>query len=271
MNKMIETPHIPERCYEYKLTSKRQLEYRILLGNPADEAPPGGYAVIYALDGDALFQTLAEAVKLQTRKPKGFDPILVVGIGYPSREPFDVERRCRDFTMHVDEASLPERPDGRPWPPHGEADHFLDFLEFELMPAIAKEWPIDPNRQLLVGHSLGGLFALHALFTRPQLFTHYVAGSPSVWWANNEVLKEMQKFKAGWQGEYQRQLLLTIGADELEDMLEGAEEVAAGMATLAEQGLHLEWIKFTGEDHVTVLPAMLSRLPRFVWSGKEPK
>ncbi|ELK42002.1 alpha/beta hydrolase [Brevibacillus agri] len=269
MNKMTERPHIAERCFEYEMTSSRQLDYRILIATPKDEPPQSGYAVVYALDGDALFQTLAEAVKLQTRKPKGFDPILVIGIGYPSREPFDMERRCRDFTMPASEGALPKRPDGSPWPPHGEADDFLDFLETELMPAIAKEWPIDPARQAIVGHSLGGLFTLHALFTRPHLFTHYAAGSPSVWWADNEVLKEMEQFKAGWQREEQRHLLLTIGADELEDMLEGAEEVARGLSPLKEQGLRLEWIKFAREDHVTVLPAMLSRLPRFLWSGKE--
>lgn len=71
------------RFLNYKsYTSQRQLEYRMMIASPKDEPPPNGYAVIYALDGDALFQTLAETVKLQTRKPKGFDPILVIGIGY---------------------------------------------------------------------------------------------------------------------------------------------------------------------------------------------
>lgn len=268
MSKITERPHIPQHCFEYQMTSSKNLDYRILIATPTEEPAPNGYAVIYALDGDALFQTLAEAVKLQTRKPKGYDPILVVGIGYPSKEPFDMERRCRDFTMQVDRAALPERPGGRPWPPTGEADQFLDFLELELMPTIAKELPIDPARQLIVGHSLGGLLTLHAMFTRPHLFTHYASGSPSVWWGNNEVLKELEQFKAHWQGEEQRHLLLTIGAEELEDMLKGAGEIAKGLSPLVDKGLHLEWIKFTGEDHVSVLPATLSRLPRFLWSNK---
>ena len=42
---------------------------------------------------------------------------------------------------------------------------------------------------ILVGHSLGGLFALYALAQRPALFTGYVVMEPSAWWNNKkEVL-----------------------------------------------------------------------------------
>lgn len=268
MNAKTKIPYIPDRCYEYPMTSNARLDYRILIAAPADEPPPSGYAVVYALDGDALFRTLAEAVRLQTRKPKGYDPILVVGIGYPSREPFDFERRCRDFTMPADEASLPVRPDGKPWPPHGEADRFLDFIENELMPAVAAEWPIDPARQAIAGHSLGGLLTLHALFARPRLFTHYVSGSPSVWWGNGEVLKELERFKQTWRGEHPLHLLLAIGANELEDMLEGAEKVAEGLRPLAQRNVYMKHVKFADEEHVSVLPAILGRIPRFLGSDQ---
>ncbi|MDQ0176587.1 alpha/beta hydrolase [Bacillus chungangensis] len=266
MSGMIRVPYTLERYFEYQMTSQRQLEYRMMVASPKDKPPPNGYAVIYALDGDALFQTLAETVKLQTRKPKGFDPILVIGIGYPSREPFDMERRCRDFTMQIHESTLPSRPDGSPWPPSGEADDFLKFIEQELMPVISKEFPINKNRQAIIGHSLGGLLTLHALFTRPYLFTHYVSGSPSIWWGNNEVLKEQERLAETWQGEYQRNLLLTIGANELPDMLDGVEQMAERMQPLSEKGIQTESVKFAGEDHVSVLPAILSRIPRFLWS-----
>ncbi|MET4562081.1 alpha/beta hydrolase [Lysinibacillus parviboronicapiens] len=264
MSNMTGLPYRQESYFELQMTSRRKLDYRILVAAPMDEPPPNGYAVIYALDGDALFQTLAEAVKLQTRKPKGFDPIVVIGIGYPSREPFDMDRRCRDFTMPVNEASLPSRSIGKPWPTSGHADDFLDFIEQELKPAIAKEWPINAGKQAIVGHSLGGLFTLHALFARPHLFTHYVAGSPSVWWGENEILKELDMFKETWKGEYPLNLLLTIGAEELPDMLDGAEQVFERMKGLAASDIHTNYVKFAEEEHVSVLPAMLSRLPRFL-------
>ncbi|WP_312019101.1 alpha/beta hydrolase-fold protein, partial [Lysinibacillus sp. D4B1_S16] len=64
-------------------------------------------------------------------------------------------------------------------------NQFLDFILHELMPTVEKEWPINKKKQAVVGHSLGGLFTLYALCARPHLFSHIVAGSPSVWWADN--------------------------------------------------------------------------------------
>ena len=37
------------------------------------------------------------------------------------------------------------------------------------------------NRKVLVGHSYGALFGFHVLFTRPEMFSGYVFGSPSLW------------------------------------------------------------------------------------------
>jgi len=264
MKTMTKKPYVSKDYFEYMMTSQQQLDYRILIAPPTDEPPADGYAVVYVLDGDALFPTLAEAVKLQTRKPKGFDAILVIGIGYPSKEPFDMERRCLDFTLPVGEKNLPSRPDGTPWPPNGKANDFLDFIEHELMPKVAKEWPTNKGKQAIVGHSLGGLFTLYTLCARPYLFTHIVAGSPSVWWADNAVLKEMERFSEIWNGNHTINLLLTIGAKELPDMLEGAEQAAERMKPLSDKNIHTDFVKFDEEDHVSVLPCMLSRLPRFL-------
>ncbi|MFF2018418.1 alpha/beta hydrolase [Paenibacillus sp. NPDC058177] len=266
MNKLTRNPYIADRCYEYEMSSIRGDHYRILIGTPVEEAPVNGYPVIYALDGDALFQTLAETVRLQTRKPKGLGPILVIGIGYPSKEPFDMDRRCLDFTIPAEESLLPARPEGRPWPPHGGADQFLDFIERELKPVIAGEWPIDPDRQLIVGHSLGGLLVLHALFAKPHLFTHYAAGSPSTWWAEDKIFEEQAQFTQTWQNSASIRLQLTTGARELPHMLDGSDRMGQSMRALSDRGITTDIIRFEDEDHVSVLPGMLARLPRFIWS-----
>jgi predicted alpha/beta superfamily hydrolase len=64
----------------------------------------------------------------------------------------------------------------------GGNDAFLSFIIDELKPAIAKATQVDPGRQALFGHSLGGLFVLHALFSRSDAFDTFIAGSPSIWW-----------------------------------------------------------------------------------------
>ncbi|AIQ53519.1 alpha/beta hydrolase [Paenibacillus sp. FSL R7-0331] len=256
-------PH--QGCEEIRMTAGPfKAEYRLLLAHPAGEAPPEGYPVIYALDGHAVFHTLAEAARLQTRKPHGYDPVLIVAVGYPSGEPFDMTRRCYDFTMPVPADTLPQRPDGTDWPEHGGADSFLELLEQEIMPLIAGRFPVDRKRQAIFGHSLGGLLVLHALFTRPALFSHYAAGSPSSWWGDYKVLKELDAFAAGYPSlELQRRLLITIGAEELEHMVEDAGNVYERLERLAAHGLEASLVNFAGENHVSVLPAALSRLLRF--------
>jgi predicted alpha/beta superfamily hydrolase len=50
------------------------------------------------------------------------------------------------------------------------------------------------SREALYGHSYGGLFALHALFTRTHSFDCYIASSPSIWWNDNDILHEAESF-----------------------------------------------------------------------------
>src|SRR3546814_4655171 len=64
--------------------------------------------------------------------------------------------------------------------PTGGADAFLDFIEHDLKPAVAAAAKVDPGRQAIFGHSLGGQFVLYTMITRPQLFDTYLAASPSM-------------------------------------------------------------------------------------------
>lgn len=271
-----------ERCsipgsLEWVMGSRCQRrDYRIMVALPQEPPSEGGYPIIYALDGDAVFATFAQAVQIQTRKPHGYEPAIVVGIGYFSGEPFDMERRCFDFTMPADSGNLPERPGGRDWPENGGADGFLDFLELELMPEIERRFPANPEKRALFGHSLGGLFVLHALFTRPQLYRLYAAGSPSIWWNRHAVLEEIPAFEAWVSGtgrqeqqESQEQqerpyklprLLLTIGSEELDHMVADTEKLAERLNSLEPRGFRIDLIKFPEEGHVSVLPSAISRV-----------
>jgi pimeloyl-ACP methyl ester carboxylesterase len=71
----------------------------------------------------------------------------------------------------------------------GGADRFLTFLADELIPHVERTYRAAPMR-VLVGHSLGGLFALHALARRPELFTGYLVMEPAVWWNDEHEFRE---------------------------------------------------------------------------------
>ncbi|MNN92003.1 hypothetical protein D3C81_2102080 [compost metagenome] len=61
----------------------------------------------------------------------------------------------------------------------------------------------------------------------------------------------------------QRRLLITIGAEELEHMVEDAEKLPVLLAPITGAGLEVSLAKFPEEGHVSVLPAALSRLLKF--------
>lgn len=284
----ITTPVIIAGARQHDIRAKRTGDaYRIFVSRPLQPPPADGYPVVYVLDGNAVFGTMTEAVRLQSARPAatGVVPAVVVGIGYPTDLPLDLGRRTFDTTPEVDHAALPARPDGSPWPPTGGANAFLDFLEDDVKPMIAAEQPVDPRRQTLFGHSFGGLLTLHALFTRPEAFQAYVAASPSIWFGARTILATEERF-AQRLGAEPRDLRLMIGVGSLEQtltereradpaqshraswiegnrMVDNAREMAARLGALAPHGLAVAFQELADENHASVIPALASRALRF--------
>jgi predicted alpha/beta superfamily hydrolase len=62
----------------------------------------------------------------------------------------------------------------------GGADKFLDFMKTELFPFIEKNYRAESDNRTLMGCSLGGLITLYTFFTHTDMFTGYVAASPTL-------------------------------------------------------------------------------------------
>ncbi|WP_019341769.1 alpha/beta hydrolase [Stutzerimonas stutzeri] len=201
-------------------------DYRIFISQPQQPAPPGGYPVLYVLDGNALFPMLAVQANARERRP---DPatrasVVVVGIGYPGGQLYDIDRRARDYTPPTTVAT-----DEREGLRYGGADRFLAFVQTELKPLIEARYPIHPYRQTLFGHSHGGLLTLYALMTQPDAFQNYLAASPSIWWNDRQLLEQSGpplsesnlRSKRLWMtvGEYEEPLHGKVAASERERRL----------------------------------------------------
>lgn len=156
---------------------------RIFVALPPEPAPQQGYPVLYALDGNALFPLIAQLARNRAARPDGarVSTPVVVGLGYATDAPYDMQGRTDDYT-------LAEIPGSTPGASRNGADRFLAFLEHDVQPWLARQLPIDPQRQILFGHSYGGLLTLYALFTRSRMFQNYVAASPSIWWGDRAIL-----------------------------------------------------------------------------------
>ncbi|QPM91386.1 alpha/beta hydrolase [Pseudooceanicola algae] len=166
--------------------------WRVQLARPAVPPPPGGYPMIVALDGNATFPLFWH--HLQQIAPEA--PVVLAGLGHPVEGRFDLARRWDELTSPAlvppgvqDQMSGDHQTGGR--------DAFRDMIETDLLGRLDAELPLDPGKRMLYGHSLGGLFGLHMLFTRPGLFRALVVADPSTWWNSGEALREAGIFAGG--------------------------------------------------------------------------
>ncbi len=189
--------------------------YRIMIALPQSPAPASGFPVLYHLDGNAVFASMVEALRIQGARgaATGVASGIVVGIGYAVEGPFHRARRTLDYTPPADPALLGERPDGGEWTETGGVDPFVDVLETQVKPLVAGLAPVDASRQALFGHSLGGLCALHVLLTRPHAFARIVAISPSLWWNGGALLRELGARHATLPADRSR-VMIGVGGEE---------------------------------------------------------
>ena len=144
---------------------------------------PAKYPVLYLLDGDAHFHSVTGLVQILGTGVNGtyVVPEMIV-VAIPNTD------RTRDMTpTHVDKDDQ-----GKPYPfgkTSGGMANFLAFIKSELIPHIDSAYRTAPYR-LFVGHSLGGITTIQALYTMPETFNAYVAIDPSLWWDNRVLLKK---------------------------------------------------------------------------------
>lgn len=265
------------------LTSKETgRTYRVFVSTPDGTPPPSGWPVIYVLDGNAYFPTAHTLALVQAELALSFglpapQPV-VVAIGSPEPTLLDEEARSEDYTPPAPDLSQTGDHRGHV---QGGADRFLAFIETELKPRVESRIAIDRARQSLIGHSYGGLFALHVLFTKPDAFRTYVAGSPSIWWNDRYILTERERFLARRkEGSPEARLLLTVGGAEQQPvpgrrgamietrrMVDNARELADSLDGTA-PGLSITFRQFDGENHYSSALPMLQLGFDFIARGK---
>ena len=270
----------------------RERDYRLLVSIPGSPAPDGGYPVVYLIDGNLHFGIAVDTMRIQACWPDTRDAV-IVGIGYPTDRVADaLSLRMDDLTTPLQE-SMANMPWFRKMPPsphgYGKLDDYLRMVDEEIKPRVADVVRVDARDQTLMGHSLGGLTTLHALFRRPASFQHFVAIAPSIWWNNREVLDHEASFVSRVQsgkvnaralisvGELESTLRYpTVGADKLpagkEDfqqlveycrMVPNTQELGARLAAVQRSGFTVQTVVHAGDDHNMVPPAGIARGIRF--------
>ncbi|MNH94355.1 Ferri-bacillibactin esterase BesA [compost metagenome] len=147
------------------------------------------YPVIYVLDGgmEEDFFHIAGIVCFDTQPwIARFPNSIVVGI--------EGNTRKRDFTFAVPNVDFLEKEGFQKssFPTYGGSEKYMGFLKGELLPHISKNYRVNKKRTV-IGESLAGLFSAEILLKQPDLFDNYIIVSPSLWWGQQELLKNTEK------------------------------------------------------------------------------
>jgi uncharacterized protein len=144
------------------------------------------FPTLYVLDPSATLDIVAGTKRLFDIFSGGALPLTyIVGIGYA--DPDIGGRRFRDFTpteAPFPDGIAPALPFGL-----GGASRYLAFIRNEIIPHLESILPLAPEERALLGYSLSGLFAAHALFESPDTFDRYLIISPSLWWDRASIFK----------------------------------------------------------------------------------
>lgn len=142
------TPYDLPKLQQTILRSAAGAPYRIVVATPTGKAPAGDYPVIYVVDGNAWTSLVSEIIRVDTNLgiQSRVEPAVVVGIGYPAAEAFDLGRRGLNFTS----AATPGHPDPDVHPGLNGGDiALMNFIDDLVKPVIEERFPIDRTRQTL--------------------------------------------------------------------------------------------------------------------------
>lgn len=196
------------------------------------------YPVIYLLDGSAHedfphIAGLAQFMNLYDLLPKS----IIVGI-----ENVD---RYRDFT-HPSSDTL----DHQDFPTHGGSEAFIKFLGEEVQPFVNKNYRTNGKRTI-IGQSMGGLLASEVLMRQPELFDDYVIVSPSLWWDQQSLVKQADKFFK-LNTKLKKRIVVSIGTEH-PAMHEVANKLIYAIRGSGNKNIELFYEHLPAESHATIL------------------
>lgn len=254
-------------------------DHEITVALPAsyDAAPDMKYPVLWVLDAPLMLRTVVgilDTLVIGNHAPE----MIVIGVGSRSEDGLaGIGRRVMDFSPPGSDY-FPPGEAGATWQalaplpefPH-KADEFLALLVDELRPQLAAKYRFS-GEHALFGHSAGGMFAAYALFKRPGAFDKMIIGSPYLQGVRGAVfLAEADHAKRA--KDLDVTLFLGAGDQEVDEYFLAISGIVSSMARFSETlrlrqypSLKLETRIFTGEDHYTVVPRIVSEGIRQVWA-----
>ena len=260
---MLPTERVRSSAFEY--------DHAITIALPASYRvqPDKSYDVIWVLDDPLMTRSVVATVDLLV-SGNMMPEVFVIGVGSPSEEGLaGVGKRILEFSPPGEGFAPPGlnaevMATVAPFPPYPHrADEFLAFLVDELRPQLGSRYRFSDSHTLH-GHSLGGMLAGYALFSKPDAFDRMIIGSPAMAAVDDAVFKAEEAFAAE-NDTLDAEIFVGAGGNEgniwflnVGGILTGTTRFIERLNLRSYEGLDLQSQLYTGENHYTVVPRILS-------------
>jgi uncharacterized protein len=223
---------------------------------PTDSLP-----IVFVLDADMSFGLVYDIVRW-LNWGREIPYVAVVGISYGTGQKDWWAKRSRDFSESKDATKL-----WGDWPLAGGAANFKSFIENELFQFLESEYKLKGYSKTIIGLSFGGLFCADVLFSKPELFKNYIILGPALLWNDKEIFKQESKFAEN-HSTLNAFVFTSIGELDNEDIKTPYNEFINQIKSRNYKGLTLETWTVENEDHLSMLPASVTRGLRTIFNTK---
>ncbi len=237
-------------------------QYQLHVGLPASytTSTTERYPVVYVTDGYWDFEKLC-SIRGALVYDKVAPEFIVVGLGYAGENLNYGDMRRWE---------LSPVPFGDNGEASGHAADFLKSIESDIIPFIEREYRADPSHRVLGGASMGGLFTLYTMYTKPELFQGYIAATPAVILGNDWLLGYEEAFAKSGRPINAR-LYVAAGGDESPGFLGSVLRYNLRVAHRPYTGLEYEFRIIDGERHAGMQLETYTRGVRFVFAPMAPE
>ncbi len=234
-------------------------DYELYIQIPASyKNSATAYPLIIVNDSRFAFPLASGAMQLMGDRV--VKEAIVVGVSYSKGDDSTISR-TRDYTPTYS----PNEPNGHSSSARkvsGHAKEYTAFLADQVIPLMQQHYRVDSSNKIFVGHSFGGLLGSYILVNRPEIFDHYIIGSPSLWY-DNKVIFAMEKKYAEKHKSLKAHAMIYVDDNDgsLNDrkMVDDVSAFEKVLRSRNYSGLNLQVEVIKDENHHSVFPGLLSR------------
>jgi predicted alpha/beta superfamily hydrolase len=238
-------------------------QYQLHISVPGSYAKDTGkrYPVVYVTDAYWDFVKI-DAIRGGLVYDKVVPEFIVVGLGYAGENlDYGNLRRWELSPVPFGDGGADAS---------GHAADFLKTIETEVIPLVEREYRVDSSYRVLAGASLGGLFTLYSMYTKPELFQAYIAGTPAVVFGNDWLFGYEETFAKSGRSLKVR-LFVSGGGNEAPGFLGGIKRFNERIASRKTAGLAYEFRIIEGERHAGMQFESYVRGLRFAFAPLAPE